>query len=75
MADLSDADDVDTMSFKSTRGLCDTLKYILSMPDMCDVTFLVGENNVPIHGVRAILASRSRYVFMFAIIPLRFTVI
>ncbi|XP_071100616.1 serine-enriched protein-like [Haliotis cracherodii] len=33
------------------------------MPDMCDVTFLVGRKQVPIYGVKAILATRSRYLY------------
>ncbi|WAQ94852.1 hypothetical protein MAR_007323 [Mya arenaria] len=33
------------------------------MPDMCDVTFVVGERQVPFHAVRAILATRSRIFY------------
>ncbi|XP_067669936.1 serine-enriched protein-like [Haliotis asinina] len=33
------------------------------MPDLCDVTFLVGEDRVPVHGVKAILATRSRSLY------------
>jgi len=50
----------DAVYFKSTHVLCDNLKLILSMPELCDVTFLVGVNEVPVHGVRAILGTRSR---------------
>ena len=31
------------------------------MPELCDTTFLVGEERQPICGVKAILAARSRY--------------
>ena len=31
------------------------------MPELCDVTFLVGPEQVAIHGVKAILGTRSRY--------------
>ncbi|KAK3104805.1 hypothetical protein FSP39_010502, partial [Pinctada imbricata] len=47
------------MRYKSTNALCDHLKFILSMPELCDVTFLVGERRVPVHGVKAILGARS----------------
>ncbi|XP_046582249.1 serine-enriched protein-like [Haliotis rubra] len=33
------------------------------MPEMCDVTFLVGRRHVPIYGVKAILATRSRCLY------------
>ncbi|XP_071099753.1 uncharacterized protein [Haliotis cracherodii] len=53
------------MVFRSTGGLQDSLALILEMPDMCDVTFLVGKTKVPVYGVKAILATRSRYVVFF----------
>ncbi|WAQ94464.1 hypothetical protein MAR_006935 [Mya arenaria] len=46
----------------STKTLCESLKLILHMPEICDVTFLVGADNTPVHGVRSILATRSTYV-------------
>ncbi|XP_046552256.1 serine-enriched protein-like [Haliotis rubra] len=51
------------MIFKSTAGLQDSLAFILSMPELCDVTFLVGKDRVPVHGVKAILATRSRSLY------------
>ncbi|XP_071100607.1 serine-enriched protein-like [Haliotis cracherodii] len=33
------------------------------MPEMCDVTFLVGKEKAPVHGVKAIMATRSRYMY------------
>ncbi|WAQ94472.1 hypothetical protein MAR_006943, partial [Mya arenaria] len=45
----------------SMKTLCESLKLILNMPEMCDVTFLVGTDNTPVHGVRSILATRSTY--------------
>ncbi|WAQ94855.1 GPRS-like protein [Mya arenaria] len=53
----------EVMHFQSTHVLCETMKVILEMPDMCDVTFLVGERQVPVHAVRAILATRSRIFY------------
>jgi len=40
--------------------LCEKFKLIIDMPEMCDVTFLVGPEEVPVHGVRAILGIRSK---------------
>ncbi|ESP00695.1 hypothetical protein LOTGIDRAFT_157985 [Lottia gigantea] len=53
----------ETMVFKSQESLCDSLDYILSMPELCDVVFLVGENKTPVYGVKAILATRSRVFY------------
>lgn len=40
--------------------LAQDLSALSSMPELCDVTFLVGEDRQPVCGVRAILAARSR---------------
>lgn len=53
----------DLTLFENKSGLAEDLKFLASMPELCDVTFLVGETKEPVCGVRAILASRSRYVF------------
>ncbi|XP_041366881.1 uncharacterized protein LOC121381612 [Gigantopelta aegis] len=50
----------EVMIFSSTSALCDSLQYILTMPELCDVTFLVGKERAAVHGVKAILATRSR---------------
>ncbi|XP_033749671.1 serine-enriched protein-like [Pecten maximus] len=53
----------DSVNYNSTSALCDRLKYILSMPELCDVTFLVGPTKVPVYGVKAILGTRSRVMY------------
>ncbi|XP_069138750.1 serine-enriched protein-like [Argopecten irradians] len=53
----------DSVNYNSTSALCDRLKYILSMPELCDVTFLVGPTKVPVYGVKAILGTRSRVIY------------
>ncbi|ESO92629.1 hypothetical protein LOTGIDRAFT_162549 [Lottia gigantea] len=53
----------ETMVFKSQESLCVSLDYILSMPELCDVVFLVGQNKTPVYGVKAILATRSRVFY------------
>ena len=40
--------------------LAQDLSVLSSMPELCDVTFLVGSDRQPVCGVRAILAARSR---------------
>jgi ribosomal protein S2 len=52
--------DEEIMNFRSTHSLSEHLKLILAMPEMCDVTFVVGPREVPVHGVRAIMGTRSR---------------
>ncbi|CAO1362672.1 unnamed protein product [Diamesa hyperborea] len=46
--------------FENKSGLADDLKFLASMPELCDVTFLVGETREPVCAVKAILAARSR---------------
>ncbi|XP_021360597.1 serine-enriched protein-like [Mizuhopecten yessoensis] len=55
----------DHVKYQNTSALCEHLKYILSMPELCDVTFLVGPTKVPVHGVKAILSTRSRVMYQF----------
>ncbi|XP_069128871.1 serine-enriched protein-like [Argopecten irradians] len=59
----SEDEATEVMSYKSTSALCEHLKYIVSMPELCDVTFLVGPTKVPVHGVKAILGTRSRVLY------------
>ncbi|XP_061193593.1 serine-enriched protein-like [Saccostrea echinata] len=53
----------EVMKYRSTQELCNTLQCIISLPDLCDVMFLVGEKRVPIYGMKAILATRSRVFY------------
>ncbi|XP_063964507.1 serine-enriched protein-like isoform X2 [Lytechinus pictus] len=46
--------------FENKLGVAEDLRYLSHMPELCDVTFLVGESREPICAVRAILAARSR---------------
>ncbi|XP_060067384.1 serine-enriched protein-like [Ylistrum balloti] len=59
------------MIVKDTRGLCEDLKYVISVPDLCDVTFLVGEDRLPVYGVKAILATRSRHMYQLLLAATR----
>ncbi|XP_060070235.1 serine-enriched protein-like [Ylistrum balloti] len=59
----SEDEATEVMSYKSTSALCEHLKYIVSMPELCDVTFLVGPTKIPVYGVKAILGTRSRVLY------------
>ena len=51
------------ISYKNTQSLTQNLKVISSIPELCDVTFEVGQEKVKVHGVKAILGTRSRVLF------------
>uniref|UniRef100_T1JKK2 BTB domain-containing protein n=1 Tax=Strigamia maritima TaxID=126957 RepID=T1JKK2_STRMM len=48
--------------FENKSGLGDDMKFLASMPELCDITFLVGESREPVCAVKAILAARSREI-------------
>ena len=52
--------DEEMYSFDNRLGLAHDLGFLATMPELCDVTFLVGEDRQPVCGVRAILAARSK---------------
>lgn len=41
-------------------SLAHDLSFLATMPELCDVTFLVGDERQPVCAVKAILAARSR---------------
>lgn len=53
-------DDPDLSVFENKSGLAEDLKFLASMPELCDVTFLVGDTREPVCAVKAVLAARSR---------------
>ncbi|VDI07523.1 Hypothetical predicted protein [Mytilus galloprovincialis] len=62
--DLDDMDDIqstdDSMKVTKIQAVVDNIRYILSMPDLCDVMFLVGPQRIPVYGLKSILGIRSR---------------
>ena len=50
----------DTNIFENKSGLAEDMRFLASMPELCDVTFLVGDTREPVCAVKAILAARSR---------------
>lgn len=62
------ADESDYSIFENKAGLAEDMKFLASMPELCDVTFLVGDTKEPICAVKAVLAARSRFVLFQIII-------
>lgn len=56
------ADEEDYSTFENKTGLAEDMKFLASMPELCDVTFLVGDTREPVCAVKAVLAARSRFV-------------
>ncbi|XP_018016549.1 serine-enriched protein isoform X2 [Hyalella azteca] len=50
----------DFTTFENRSGLTEDMKFLASMPELCDVTFLVGDTREPVCAVKAVLAARSR---------------
>merc|ERR1719495_2331427 len=50
----------DTSVFENKAGLAEDMRFLASIPELCDVTFLVGETREPVCAVKAVLAARSR---------------
>ncbi|KAG8194650.1 hypothetical protein JTE90_003122 [Oedothorax gibbosus] len=50
----------DASLFENKTGLAEDMKFLASMPELCDVTFLVGDTREPVCAVKAVLAARSR---------------
>ena len=50
----------DTGIFENKSGLAEDMRFLASMPELCDVTFLVGDTREPVCAVKAILAARSK---------------
>jgi hypothetical protein len=50
----------DTSIFENKAGLSDDMRFLASMPELCDVTFMVGETREPVCAVKAVLAARSK---------------
>ena len=53
-------DGSDFSMYENRSGLAEDMKFLASMPELCDITFLVGETREPVCAVRAVLGSRSR---------------
>lgn len=47
----------DLSTFENKTGLAEDMKFLASMPELCDVTFLVGDTREPVCAVKVILRS------------------
>ncbi|XP_021959547.1 serine-enriched protein isoform X2 [Folsomia candida] len=56
-------DEPDFSTFENKTGLAEDMKFLASMPELCDVTFLVGDTREPVCAVKAVLAARSRVFY------------
>lgn len=45
----------DLSTFENKTGLAEDMKFLASMPELCDVTFLVGDTREPVCAVKVIL--------------------
>lgn len=54
-------DQEDISIFENKTGLSGDMQFLASMPELCDVTFLVGDTREPVCAVKAVLAARSKY--------------
>lgn len=50
----------DSSIFENKSGLAEDMRFLASMPELCDVTFLVGDTREPVCAVKAVLCARSR---------------
>lgn len=46
------ADEPDFTMFENKTGLAEDLKFLASIPELCDVTFLIGETREPVCAVK-----------------------
>ncbi|KAL3831593.1 hypothetical protein ACJMK2_023330 [Sinanodonta woodiana] len=53
-------DEVEVMHFRSLHALSHNLRFVTEFPELCDVKFLIGEDEVPVYGVKAVIGTRSR---------------
>ncbi|XP_018907750.1 serine-enriched protein isoform X3 [Bemisia tabaci] len=56
-------DESDLSKFENKSGLAEDMKFLASMPELCDITFLVGDSREPVCAVKAVLAARSRVFY------------
>lgn len=62
------ADEPDLSIFENKSGLAEDLKFLASMPELCDVTFLVGETREPVCAVKVSSVKSSSVVNGFPFI-------
>lgn len=51
MSSMADVEP-DLSTFENKTGLAEDMKFLASMPELCDVTFLVGDTREPVCAVK-----------------------
>lgn len=51
LSSMADAEP-DLSTFENKTGLAEDMKFLASMPELCDVTFLVGDTREPVCAVK-----------------------
>lgn len=51
ISSMADAEP-DLSTFENKTGLAEDMKFLASMPELCDVTFLVGDTREPVCAVK-----------------------
>lgn len=59
-------------TFENKSGLAEDLKFLASMPELCDVTFLVGETREPVCAVKVSRSLSAEPEMTFASLLRRF---
>lgn len=52
LSGLADSPEPDLSTFENKTGLAEDMKFLASMPELCDVTFLVGDTREPVCAVK-----------------------
>ncbi|KAL3831710.1 hypothetical protein ACJMK2_023426 [Sinanodonta woodiana] len=53
-------DESEMMNFRSLHSLGHSLSFITQVPELCDIKFLVGDDEDPVYGIKAVIGTRSR---------------
>lgn len=56
LSSVADAEP-DLSTFENKTGLAEDMKFLASMPELCDVTFLVGDTREPVCAVKVCIVS------------------
>lgn len=58
LSSMADAEP-DLSTFENKTGLAEDMKFLASMPELCDVTFLVGDTREPVCAVKVSVIQRT----------------
>lgn len=53
----------DLSTFENKTGLAEDMKFLASMPELCDVTFLVGDTREPVCAVKVCILYFAFFIF------------